>query len=466
MVKGVSNVKGVLCDDCKKIVKDFIDDLKDPSNRKELEELIKLNICVQLPLQALKDACDSIVDEYIPEMADLIADSLDPLIMCETLELCDGDKYTFVKMRLQKSPLYQSLVKSGGSEECYVCTTAVSELKKVEEDPSMRNQLLQFLENDLCSHLGSYKSVCVDTIKNYGVQILDILSSELDPNAICNTFGFCQEASKVDSSIKAQSIMREIMPAAHVSEIIKQVQANVKVQAKNSIECSICEEVFGALEAELQNNKTLSRITQMLEKVCHMLPDTIKAQCTSFVETYSAAIVDLLLQSLTPEIACTELGFCSGNVSPWSFRLSEKSKVKLPEPNVDLCPICETVISTLDKYLEDNATKSEIKEYVQMLCDALPVLKDQCNEIVVANIDKIIDFLSEGISPEQICEEFGLCTGIKNLLKPFNVIQPVKVNLLGSNRCTWGPSYWCKSRITAKECGAIQHCEDNVWSKK
>ena len=36
---------------------------------------------------------------------------------------------------------------------------------------------------------------------------------------------------------------------------------------------------------------------------------------------------------------------------------------------------------------------------------------------------------------------------------------------LGSERCTWGPSYWCKSVETADECGegARAHCRKHVW---
>jgi len=464
-----NNVEGKICDDCKKIVQDFIDQLDNPDNREELEELIKLNICAQLPLQALKDACDSIIDEYIPEMADLIADSLDPLIMCQVLELCAGDKDILVKMRLKKSPLYIAMEKNSGTEECYICTTAISEFRQMEGNPKIRKEVLKFLENSICTHLGSYKSECIDTIQIYGVQILDIISTELDPIGICNTFGLCKNSNNM-ASLQAQSIMRQIMPAAVVANSVKIIQSDVKLHAKSSIQCSICEEVFGALEAELQNNVTLKRVTAMIEKICKVLPDTIKAECKSFVDEYAAAIVDLLIQQLTPEIACTELGFCDGNNSPWTLRITKTSKLRLPEPNVDLCPVCESVISTIDQFLKDNTTKAQIKQFVKMTCDVLPSsLREQCDEMIVANVDKIIDFIADGISPEQICQELGLCKESASLFKPFNVLQPVqvqKVNLLGASKCTWGPSYWCSSIANAEECGTKKHCQDNVWSKK
>lgn len=38
--------------------------------------------------------------------------------------------------------------------------------------------------------------------------------------------------------------------------------------------------------------------------------------------------------------------------------------------------------------------------------------------------------------------------------------------LLGADKCTQGPSYWCSHIGRAKECGAIQHCKDNEWSPR
>ena len=32
-----------------------------------------------------------------------------------------------------------------------------------------------------------------------------------------------------------------------------------------------------------------------------------------------------------------------------------------------------------------------------------------------------------------------------------------------SNKCAKGPEYWCRDASTAKECGAVRHCEQTVW---
>ncbi|XP_001630372.2 prosaposin isoform X1 [Nematostella vectensis] len=35
--------------------------------------------------------------------------------------------------------------------------------------------------------------------------------------------------------------------------------------------------------------------------------------------------------------------------------------------------------------------------------------------------------------------------------------------LLGSKKCTWGPSYWCQGMAQAVECDAVKHCQEKVW---
>lgn len=35
--------------------------------------------------------------------------------------------------------------------------------------------------------------------------------------------------------------------------------------------------------------------------------------------------------------------------------------------------------------------------------------------------------------------------------------------LLGSNPCTWGPTWWCINETTANSCGTIDHCVEKVW---
>jgi len=41
---------------------------------------------------------------------------------------------------------------------------------------------------------------------------------------------------------------------------------------------------------------------------------------------------------------------------------------------------------------------------------------------------------------------------------------PPRKHLIGSERCTWGPSYWCQSLVHAQSCGATSHCVERQWT--
>ena len=36
--------------------------------------------------------------------------------------------------------------------------------------------------------------------------------------------------------------------------------------------------------------------------------------------------------------------------------------------------------------------------------------------------------------------------------------------LIGSAKCTWGPSYWCSGLKQSSKCGATTHCINQVWN--
>ena len=38
--------------------------------------------------------------------------------------------------------------------------------------------------------------------------------------------------------------------------------------------------------------------------------------------------------------------------------------------------------------------------------------------------------------------------------------------LIGSKKCTWGPTYWCQGFQTSRECFATTHCINKVWSQR
>ena len=56
----------------------------------------------------------------------------------------------------------------------------------------------------------------------------------------------------------------------------------------------------------------LSKKEEELEKLCNVLPDNLKGECTTLVKQYGSQILQLLAAELKPDVVCKVLGFCSG----------------------------------------------------------------------------------------------------------------------------------------------------------
>ena len=61
---------------------------------------------------------------------------------------------------------------------------------------------------------------------------------------------------------------------------------------------------------------------------------------------------------------------------------------------------------------------------------------------------EILKYADSIMDPKFVCEKIGLC--------PSESSKPKM--LVGANKCTFGPSYWCASLENAEECNAKEHC--------
>ena len=77
------------------------------------------------------------------------------------------------------------------------------------------------------------------------------------------------------------------------------------------------------LDAVLQNNKSEAAIEAALEKVCGILPASLKSQCTKFVDTYGPILAQLLAKYATPDQVCNALKVCN-NGTETALGLSRK----------------------------------------------------------------------------------------------------------------------------------------------
>lgn len=109
-------------------------------------------------------------------------------------------------------------------------------------------------------------------------------------------------------------------------------------------------------------------------------------------------------------------------------------------------------MSYLDHNLEKNSTKQEILAALEKGCSFLPdPYQKQCDQFVTEYEPVLIEILVEVMDPSFVCLKIGACPAAR---KP----------LLGTEKCVWGPSYWCQNMEAATQCNAVEHCKRHVWN--
>jgi len=211
----------------------------------------------------------------------------------------------------------------------------------------------------------------------------------------------------------------------------------------NSEECAICEYAMEELSSLLDDKATRKEIEDAVKSVCTYLPASIQDECKQLIDEYGDAIIQLIDQfAKDPKECCTELGLCT----------KAKPEPSPPAVVVSKCDVCKMMVNYLDELIDDSTALAQITSAVKKVCYIVPKpYFKKCKTIISVYGGDILELLKELGTPAGICEEIKLCREHKER-------EP---QLLGGQKCTWGPDYWCQSKQHAKACQAVKHCTEN-----
>lgn len=456
----VPQVSMDLCTDCEAFFASVKIILSSPTAEKELEDLLENEVCSQLG--GLTDTCKQLVEAYIPQLVQALESDVSPAVVCKTIGLCKGDAKILVMDYIRKKN-----EKKLGVDLCGDCKTFFTDVKQLLASAAAQKEFEDFLDSEVCPQFGALQDQCKELINSYLPMLINLLENEMAPDTICKTLGFCSADGQT-------AVNKDMQNLAMLYRKIGMVQLPVKTApVKASPQCILCEYIMSEIDKMLENNKTEAQIEAALMKVCNILPSTIRDECTSFVSQYGPAVIALLVNEVSPKLVCSTLGLCSGKVA---IVKSEQT-----------CVVCKLVMQYVDSLLSSKPTQKEIETVLEKVCNFLPTqYKTECDQIVEQYAPLLIQILAQEATPAEVCGLVGLCNSTlthvgmgkdKPLnvrtfqpqdkpinVKPEEIIQPKNVQMLGVNPCTWGPSYWCKSKANAQECNAVTHCERHGWN--
>ncbi|KAK2093289.1 hypothetical protein P7K49_029818 [Saguinus oedipus] len=168
------------------------------------------------------------------------------------------------------------------------------------------------------------------------------------------------------------------------------------IPAKADVYCEVCEFLVKEMTKLIYNNKTEKEILDAFEKISEKLLKSLSEECQEMVDTYGSSILSILLQEVSPEVACSMLRLCSSTWLPavtgecwvrcrtgwcpsWvrealpALSPPPSCVVQITQPkDGGFCEVCKKLVGYLHHNLERNSTNEEILAALEKGCSFLP----------------------------------------------------------------------------------------------
>lgn len=445
------------CSDCEKFFADVRAILRDNNSAPEAIALAKQSICQGVG--SMEYECNDILEAFTPVVFKILAREDNPARVCAALTLCpkraDLPKFDIVK---EFNAAWEE--KSLGDFKCDECATIVQDVRDMDRNPDVQNSIETFL-NKVCAELGSEAQKCKDLVTQYSPQLFEIIASELDPEVVCEILLHCtkpehapQEEEDIPAATLAppEAMVLAVQPTEPTPRFEKKSKKNsaaykgfqrsneakvesteVKIESTEakvgeSVKCAICKLAMETLDSRIAENRTEENVIQALEGLCNLLPTTVKQPCDQFIEEFTPALIDLLLQELDPLVICDELQICdNGTKAHYSYTapgaeprqmtktpevVEEWQEVKQPGATLQ-CQICELVVGSIDSIIGQNRSEAAIQQAIDDICNILPSgIRSQCLSFVNEYASVVIQLILEELDPNAVCVKIGLCDNV------------------------------------------------------
>ncbi|CAL9688064.1 unnamed protein product [Knipowitschia caucasica] len=473
-------LKTVPCELCKEIIIVVEQILKDNATEGEILGYLE-KACQLIPDEGLTAECKEMVDNYYPIVIAIITGELDdPNVACGAIGLCRSEQAALAEVhhkaqlqsneipKMELPPILSPFIfnipklpeeshkeespKQANDVVCDECIKFITDTQdKMKNDPTYVTHMISTIQQQ-CDKLGpGISDLCKEMVSEYAQQVVDQLESMVKaPQEICGDIGVCAAMKKSVPMLSLLPAMTKAeaksVPALKMFPATKVEDKKKMFRVRDSPSCAICEYVMKQVETMLEDKTTEEEVIQTVEKVCRFLPSTLTKQCEDLIETYGQAIIELLVQQADPKTVCTVLGLCSSSSGKYIAVLDE-TRFKVG----GYCDVCKLAVNYIDGILEQNATEAQIEEAVKKACNFLPdSLQDECNQLVEQYEPLLVQLLLQMMDPDFVCMRIGACP------------EAVK-KLLGTEKCSWGPKFWCQSMESATLCNAVEHCKRHVW---
>lgn len=303
---------------------------------------------------------------------------------CETL--MNAKKCNAVDFCIQ-SVWENHYVRADSTPLCDDCKDWVSQARSLIENKNTADEIINTLEwsCSLCP-VESARAQCKEIISRNVHEILKLLESKMDPDAICSAIHFCNNR-----------IFTEMFEKAF--ELKLQNHAEQKLMP---FTCTQCTHVGLLVEKKLANFNHDEMLEGML-KICGKM-SSFSDSCSSIVFKNFNEIYAQLPNLVTKEKLCRAT--CTSK-----HQKLESTINTFPEfDNPDIpCELCQQLLLHLREVFIINTTAIEFKNILEGFCSQIPKITDDCISLAENYYDVIYNYLENGLNANKTCALIGIC---------------------------------------------------------
>jgi len=343
------------CTVCSTIISEVEKIMVSTKVESEVIALVK-KLCVKFPAPYAA-LCDSLCDEYIPQIMEWLQQGLERIEICKKLGFC---------------PKEASIARFQNGEDgmaCTICTSIVAEVEKVMEDTKIESEVADIVKKLCTKFPAPYSTLCDSLISEFIPQIMKWLEQGLEHIEICQKMKLC--------------------PVTKLARF---------QNGEDGMACTICTSIVAEVEKVMEDTKIESEVADIVKKLCTKFPAPYSTLCDSLISEFIPQIMKWLEQGLEHIEICQKMKLCP------------VSKLARFQNDAMACTICEQVVGQIEKIMTSTQVQDEVVRLAKNLCGKLPEKYSLlCKLLVEENIPQIMDFIEQKLEKVEICKKFKLC---------------------------------------------------------
>jgi hypothetical protein len=261
---------------------------------------LNTTVCGLLP-SFLRPECQTLVNEYAPQMAQRIFQGYPAGVVFKDNGLC---------VSAQKQKLVEAKTQDGVM--CTICTLIVGYTEDRLGSNSSVADIEKFLNTTVCGFLPSFlRPECAALVDEYAPEIAEKIFKGYPASVVCKDIGLCSSPR----TAVARPLLKLVAPMSGTKLLqtpLKKLVSSVRPAGNpNSIECLVCRLVVNAAEEELSNASTVQDVEAFLNgTVCLVLPRLFRPECGLLIDAYLPNLVAHIIAQDNATVVCTDVHAC------------------------------------------------------------------------------------------------------------------------------------------------------------